>query len=126
MLERMRISVPSAIMESERTLAERDAIVAEARAEADRLLQQARQRVAELLSDQAVVTAAHAEANRVIEEGRLAARRRTEEADQYAMQVLEDLAQKLDTIRRQVDNGVQVMRTHRLAQPDERANGAGE
>jgi hypothetical protein len=31
MLERMRISVPSAIMESERTLDERDLILAEAR-----------------------------------------------------------------------------------------------
>src|SRR5262245_16057049 len=91
MLERMRISVPSAIMESERTLDERDLIIAEARTEAERIVQEARQRVAELVSDQAIVIAAHNEAERILEEGRYAARRRAEEADQYAMQVLEEL-----------------------------------
>ena len=35
MLERMRITVPSSIKESERTLAERDAILAEAHQEAE-------------------------------------------------------------------------------------------
>jgi hypothetical protein len=115
LLERMRINVPSAIMESERTLSERDLILQDARTEAERILQQARQRVAELLSDQAVVVAAQQEADRIIEAGQLGARRRAEEADQYAMQVLEELAQKLQTITKQIDNGVQVMKTNRLA-----------
>jgi vacuolar-type H+-ATPase subunit H len=113
LLERMRINVPSAIMESERTLAERDLIVSEARSEADRILQDARQRVQEMLSDQAIVIAARQEAERLVEEGRLTARRRAEEADQYAMQVLEDLATKLQTVTRQVDNGVEIMRHNR-------------
>jgi cell division septum initiation protein DivIVA len=115
LLERTRINVPSSIMESERTLAERDAILNGARAEADRILQEARQQAAEVLSDQSIVVAARLEAERIIEEGRLAARRRAEEADQYAVHVLEDLTQKLQTITRQVDNGVQMMRHNRLA-----------
>lgn len=113
LLERMRINVPSAIMESERTLAERDLILNEARAEAERILQDARQHAAALLSEQALVRAAQQEADRIVEEGRAAARRRAEEADHYAMQVLEDLAQKLQHISAQVENGVQVMRNSR-------------
>jgi len=115
-VERMRIVVPSAIMESERTLAERDQILADAHAEAERVLQEARQRVTEMLTEQAIVAAARAEAERLIEDGRLMAKRRAEEADLYAMQVLEDLAQKLQTVTRQVDNGVQIMRNNRLSQ----------
>jgi hypothetical protein len=115
LLERMRINVPSSIMEGERTLAERDRILAEAHAEAERMLQQARQRAAELLTDHALVVAARQEAERLLEEGRLVARRRAEEADQYAMKVLEDLAQKLQVISKQVDNGVQVMKQNRLS-----------
>ncbi|RIK43501.1 MAG: hypothetical protein DCC55_05470 [Chloroflexi bacterium] len=118
LLERMRINVPSAIMESERTLAERDLILSEARAEAERIIQDARQHAAALLSEQSLVQAAQQEAERIIEEGRAAARRRAEEADHYAMQVLEELAQKLQSISAQVDNGVQVMR-------NSRANAAG-
>lgn len=124
LLERMRINVPSSIMEGERTLAERDRILAEARAEAERILHQARQRAAELLTDQALVAAARQEADRMVEEGRTIARRRAEEADQYAVKVLEDLSQKLQVISKQVDNGVQVMRQHRLsAEPSDEDEG---
>lgn len=115
LLERMRINVPSSIMEGERTLAERDRILADAQSEAERLIQQARQRASELLTDHALVVAARQEAERVMEEGRNVARRRAEEADQYAMKVLEDLAQKLQTISKQVENGVQIMKQHRLS-----------
>lgn len=117
LLERLRITVPSAIMEGERTLSERDQILADAQREAERIIQDARQRANELLSDQAIVIAAHDEAHRIIEEGRATAHRRAEEADRYATQVLEELAQKLQSITKQVDNGVQVMRNNRLAAP---------
>jgi cell division septum initiation protein DivIVA len=124
LLERMRINVPSSIMEGERTLAERDRILAEARAEAERVVHQARQRAAELLTDQALVAAARQEADRMVEEGRTIAHRRAEEADQYAVKVLEELAQKLQMISKQVDNGVQVMRQNRLAaEPPDREDG---
>jgi vacuolar-type H+-ATPase subunit H len=115
LLERMRINVPSSIMEGERTLAERDRILDSAQREAEQLVAQARQRANELLSDQAIVVAARQEAERLIEDAGAIGRRRAEEADQYAIKVLEDLAQKLQTINRQVDNGVQMMKHNRLS-----------
>jgi cell division septum initiation protein DivIVA len=118
LLERIRINVPSSIMESERTLAERDFILQEARAEAAHLLQQAKERAAELLSEQSIVRAAQQEAERIVEESRLMAKRRADEADQYAMRVLGDLAQRLQSITKQVDNGLQIMQQNRLPDPD--------
>ena len=115
LLERLRISVPSSIMKSERTLAERDRILADADAEAKRVLAQAKQRAAEMVSSESLVVLARKEADRVLEEGKLAARRRTEEADAYAVQVLEDLSAKLAVIAKQVDNGLQIMRTRHAA-----------
>ena len=109
LLERMRISVPGSIMESERTLAERDRILAEASAEAERLIQQARQRAVEMLSDNALVITARQEAERVAEEGRQMALQRADEADHYAVHVLEELGQKLQVITKQVDNGIRLM-----------------
>jgi hypothetical protein len=64
-----------------------------------------------MVSQESLVVLARKEAERVLEEGRQAARRRTEEADAYAAQVLEDLAAKLAVIAKQVDNGLQIMRT---------------
>lgn len=115
LIERMRISVPSSIMESERTLAQRDHILAEAHADAERIMQQAKQRAMEIISQDAVMQTARNEAERVLEESRAAAQRRAAEADRYAVQVLEDLAQKLQVITKQVDNGVQLMKNNRLA-----------
>jgi hypothetical protein len=109
LLERMRITVPSSIRESERTLAERDRIMNEARAEADRIIQQARQQAMEMLSERSLIATAQAEADRIIVEGKDIARRRTEEADTYAVQVLQDLAQRLQAIMHQVNNGIELM-----------------
>jgi hypothetical protein len=109
LLERMRITVPSSIRESERTLAERDRIMNEARAEADRIIQQARQQAMEMLSEKSLIATAQAEADRIILEGKEIARRRTEEADTYAVQVLQDLSQRLQAISQQVGNGIELM-----------------
>ncbi len=114
LLERMRISVPGSIMESERTLAERDRILAEASAEAERLLQQAHQRAVEMLSDNALVVSARQEAERLANEGRQMALQRAEEADYYAVHVLEELGQKLQVITKQVDNGIRLMQNKNL------------
>lgn len=115
LIERMRISVPSSIMESERTLAERDHILAEAHTEAERILQQARQRAMEIVHQDQIVMTARDEAERILQESRRAANRRAEEADRYAVNVLEDLAQKLQVITKQVDNGIGVMKAKSLA-----------
>ena len=109
------VVMPSSIMESERTLAQRDHILAEAHADAERIMQQAKQRAMEIISQDAVMQTARNEAERVLEESRAAAQRRAAEADRYAVQVLEDLAQKLQVITKQVDNGVQLMKNNRLA-----------
>lgn len=115
LIERMRISVPSSIMESERTLAQRDHILAEAQAEAERMIQQAKQRAMEIISQDALMQTAHKEADRILDESRSAAQRRAAEADRYAVQVLEDLAQKLQVTMKQVDNGIQLMKNNRLS-----------
>jgi hypothetical protein len=109
LLERMRITVPSSIRESERTLAERDRIMNEARAEAERIIQQARQQAMEMLSEKALIATAQAEADRIILEGKDIARRRTEEADTYAVEVLQDLAHRLQALMQQVNNGIELM-----------------
>lgn len=109
LLERMRITVPSSIRESERTLAERDRIMNEARAEADRIIQQARQQAMEMLSEKSLLATAQAESDRVVAEAKEIARRRAEEADTYAVQVLQDLSERLQGIQQQVINGIELM-----------------
>lgn len=110
LLERLRISVPSSIMESERTLQERERILSEAEAEAKRIILQARQKANEMLQADPLVNMARREAERIVEEGRSEARQRADAADSYAAQVLEELSARLQVIGQQVDNGLEMMR----------------
>ena len=109
-LERLRVSVPSSIMESERTLQERDRILEAAEAEAARVVEQARRRANELLSNDAMVAAARQEGERVLVNAQAAAQQRRDEADRYAARVLEELAEKLRIVTKQVDNGLDLLR----------------
>lgn len=109
-LERLRVSVPSSIMESERTLQERDRILEAAEAEAARIVEQARRRAAEILSNDAVVAAARQEGERLLVNAQAAAQQRRDEADRYAARVLEELAEKLRIVTKQVDNGLDLLR----------------
>ena len=110
MLELLRVNVPSSIMESERTLQERDRILAAGEAEAARVVEQARRRASDLLSNDALTVAARQEADRIVENAHELARQRRDEADRYATRVLEELAEKLGVITKQVDNGLDLLR----------------
>jgi cell division septum initiation protein DivIVA len=109
-LERLRVSVPSSIMESERTLQERDRILEAAEAEAARIVEQARRRANDILSNDAMVAAARQEGERILINAQAAAQERRDEADRYAARVLEELAEKLSVVTKQVDNGLDLLR----------------
>ncbi|MCB9138530.1 MAG: hypothetical protein H6642_09305 [Caldilineaceae bacterium] len=109
LIEHMRISVPSSIRESERTLAERDEIIAEAEEEARRIIQEANTRARSMLSDNALVQAAQREAERIVMSSKEQADEHSRSADAYATEVLEELAEKLRIISQQVDNGIRIL-----------------
>ena len=109
MLDRMRISVPSSVRESERTLAERDRILADAKAEAEAIVAEAKARASAMLQDNEVIAIANREADQIIQQGRRKAADQMKEADAYAIQVLQDLSSRMSNIAQQVQNGINVL-----------------
>jgi hypothetical protein len=97
-------------MESERTLQERDRILEAAEAEAARVVEGARRRANEILSNDAMVAAARQEGERLLINAQAAAQQRRDEDDRYAARVLEELAEKLRIVTKQVDNGLDLLR----------------
>lgn len=106
LIDQMRISVPSAIKEGERMLAERDRILGEARAEAQRLQEESRQRAQNLVTEESIVAMAQSEADRILEEGAVNAERMVHEAENYVLHLLSQLADDLNGALRQVENGI--------------------
>ena len=107
--------MPSSIVESERTLAERERILAEAEAERNRIIAQARQKANEMLSADALVAMARREAQRIQEDGHVSARQQADQADSYTAEVLEDLAARLSHWTKEVDSGLTWLKDRREA-----------
>ena len=117
LIDRLRVNVPSAIVEGERTLRERDRILRDAESEATHMAEQTQQRVRELLDNDTLVMAARREAERIVDNAQETARLRRDEADRYAMRVLQELAEKLGIIGKQVDNGIDLLRQNLELEP---------
>jgi cell division septum initiation protein DivIVA len=83
LLDEMRELLPEELHHAETVLEEREAVVAEGRREAERLIEDARAEQARLVSQQEVVQEAHAYAVQVVEAARAEAERVRVETDEY-------------------------------------------
>lgn len=106
-IDQMRVSVPDIIKQAERTLGERDRIIAQANEEASRIVQMAREQATELVEGHELVEAAQRQANEVLARAENEAIGMRAEADDYAMNTLRALASQLEKIHQEVDNGIQ-------------------
>lgn len=83
LVSEIRASVPEEIKQARWVVKERDELVDEARHDAERILQEAREERARLIAKTEVVQAANREADRIVEEARDHARQIRLEAEDY-------------------------------------------
>lgn len=112
-IDQMRISIPEEIEKATRILAQRDRVLAQANEEAARIIQNARAKGEELLTEDVNVQAAQNMAANIIEQANQEAERIKAEADQYILSVLSKLEQTLQMNLNTVRNGI-----NKVRQPD--------
>lgn len=117
LIDQMRISVPSAIKESERMIGERDRIMAEAQARAEVILEQAEEEAMRMVSQHFVAQEARREAEQIVNLGEQEAMRLIQEAEDYALNVLRELVEKLGSSLRQAENGIRAIEESRAEAP---------
>lgn len=108
-IDQMRVSVPDMIKQAERMLGERDRIIAQANEEASRIVQMARQQATEMVESQELTLAAHRRSDEILARAEQEAAAMRVEADDYALNSLRALAQQLDRLHREADNGIQAL-----------------
>lgn len=105
-IDQMRVSVPDIIKQAERTLGERDRIIAQANEEAARIVQMGREQATDMIEHHELVEDARRRANDIL----VGADRETAgmraEADRYALNSLLSLAEQLTRLEREVQNGI--------------------
>jgi len=109
LIDQMRISVPSAIKEGERMLSERDRILAEARAEAARIVDEAEEQASYLVSEQHVIDLAEDRARALEEQGYQKALNLVQQGEDYVVSLLEEMSNHLNSAAREVENGLRAM-----------------
>jgi cell division septum initiation protein DivIVA len=118
LMDQMRVSVPEEIKRANRIETEKDRILAQAKEEAERIRELARQEAGELVKRDAIVSAAQHRAENIVERARRDVDALKQDADVYIMDVLsrleEDLLRTLNVVR----NGLQKIEyDHQPAEP---------
>lgn len=117
LVDQIRINVPEEIRRARQIEADRDEVLRQAADQAEAMIAQGRETAAQLVSDHAVVVQAQELARQVVEAAEKDALTKRNDADAYALEVLEKLAAQLQDFERVIDNGIEWLR--RSAESDD-------
>lgn len=115
LVDQMRVAVPEEIRRANRVEAEKDRILAQAKEEAERIRELARQEAGELVRRDAIVNAAQNRAEHIIERARRDSEGLRQDADVYIMDVLNRLEEDLTRTLKVVQNGLHKVQSEREA-----------
>ena len=125
LLDQMRVAVPEEIKRANRVEAEKDRILAQAKEEAERIRELARQEAGELVKRDAIVNAAQHRAENILERARRDAEALRQDADVYIVDVLQRLEQDLARTMNVVRNGLEKVQTEQVVAQQAAQQGEG-
>jgi cell division septum initiation protein DivIVA len=103
LVDQMRLSIPEQVQEAEALLKERDAVLARAQDEAQRMLAEAKVRI----DEERMLREAEQEAEAILQEARDRAAAFEDDARLYVRETLGHLAEQLQSIQTVINNGLQ-------------------
>jgi hypothetical protein len=106
LIDQMRVSIPDEVKKAQKTLSDRDKILAQAKEEAERTLMVAREERDKMLTRESVTQAAQNKANDIIDQGKREAEMIRGDADEYVIESLGELEAQLDRLMLQTRNGI--------------------
>ena len=110
-IDQMRIAIPEEVKKAQQLLGQRDRVLAQAQEEANRTLELSRQKADQMVTKDMVAQEASRRAEQIIAQARSEAENIRADADDYAVDSLEQLRDELERISNQVLNGIRVLKT---------------
>lgn len=114
-IDQMRTALPKEIRQAERIHQERERIIAQAKEEAERVVQLAEVGAAKLADDHEIIDAANHRAQTIIERAQREAEALKVDADEYARGVLESLGEQLGMLDSQISTLQTIVRNGLLS-----------
>ncbi len=112
-IDQMRIAIPEEVKKAQQLYAQKDRVLAQAQEEANRTLELARQKAAELVEKEALVVDAQRRAAQIIDQSKAEADDIKLGADQYSHDTLASLVAELERVLNQARNGLMVLEQKR-------------
>jgi hypothetical protein len=119
LIDQMRIAIPEEVKKAKRTNQERDRIIAQSHEEAARLVDLKREEAAALVSEHDLTKAAELRAATIVERAQRDVESLRADADEYVLQVLGDMAARLEGALNEARNGIARVKSPRA--PEEPA-----
>ncbi len=123
LIDQMRISIPEEVKRAQRINQERDRIMAQAKEESSRIIELARQEAAELTQEHVIAQQAQELAESIAARARRDAEAVQREADEYVLDVLQqleaDLGRTLTVVRNGVEKVQRDLKSRRSEQTEE-------
>jgi F0F1-type ATP synthase membrane subunit b/b' len=108
-IDQMRISIPEEVKKAQQLYAQKDRILAQAQEEANRTIELARQKAAELIEKDTLVIEAKRRAAEILEQANREAEEIKNGADQYSHDVLAGLVEEMERLLNQARNGMMLL-----------------
>lgn len=111
-VDQLRMSMPQEFKQARRIVQDRQKIITDAQAEADKILSVARERAEYLMNEQGLVNEAKARSEEILRQSKEHSRKSMQEVDQYAMQILTQLERVMEDNLQQIRQAKDVMDDH--------------
>jgi vacuolar-type H+-ATPase subunit H len=105
-IDQMRVSIPEEIRRAEALLQAKENVMAEAAADAERLVEDTRRKAERLLDEHEIAAAARSEAESIRAQAQRDAEEVRKGADDYVVGALSDLESRLSSLLRTTSNGL--------------------
>ncbi len=116
LIDQLRVAIPEEVKKAQQVLTQRDRLVAQAKEEAERTVELARERMDSLVDQSTVTSAAQAHAEKITAQARDEADGIRREADDYVLESLSRLESEMNRLLLQVRNGINKLNEERGAQ----------
>jgi len=108
-IDQMRVAVPEEIKKAQQVITQRDRITAQAKEEANRTINLAREKAEKQLQNNEMIQSAKNKADEIIDQAHKEAAQIRQEADQYILETLSNLEMQLERLISQVRNGISTL-----------------
>jgi regulator of protease activity HflC (stomatin/prohibitin superfamily) len=114
LIDQMRIAIPEEVKKAQQVVAQRDRVMAQAQEEANRTLQIARDKADQMTQNHSLVQEAQRRADQILAQARADAESTRIEADNYVLDALMQLQEKIEALGNQVNNGIRIMQEEQM------------